>query len=425
MTPQLAAPGTQPGRRVLRVLSGAHAGAQSTLLEERVLVGNLQGECDIVLDVTRTERHACLVRTSADGWAVLGIAGDLWVERHYVEPQQTCPITPGQVITLGRVSFSLGDPDKINWDALSPPLELQRPTPTGPLPQAPLPVAPEAVLQRWHALRLASGLGLGVLVLTAAGVYATQTLATQAPRAAQAQQRLQAEQARLAALPWAREVNLSPHPERPGRVLAQGYVPKRAQLAELTGLLRQQDAQTDIRVVAVDRLAGELLKRFDLDKSPERLRYEAMGRFTLSTPSRQLVQHDAQARVVLQELPAVQGLVLDVEEAQGPDGQPLRVRYSRSTDKPGDLEVSPADPARLARRPVVQELRLGALPSVVLDNGVRYFIGAVLPDGSRLQGIQADRLIVVPPQGGERVVMLDEPVGVSSLPVTASENSRK
>jgi hypothetical protein len=425
MTPQPAGPGAQPGQRVLRVLSGAHAGAQSALHQERVLVGNLQGECDIVLDVTRPERHACLVRTSVDGWAVLGIAGDLWVERQYVEPQQTLPITPGQVITLGRVSFSLGDPEQIDWDALSPPLELQRPTPTGPLPQAPLPVAPEAVLQRWRALRLASGLSLGVMVLTAAGVYATQTLDAQAPRAAEARQRLQTEQARLAALPWAREVSLSPHPERTGRVLAQGYVPRQEQLAELTGVLRQQDAQTDIRLVAVDRLSGELLKRFDLDKSPERLRYEAMGRFTLTTPSRQLVQHDLQARMALQELPAVQGLVLDVEEALGPDGQPLRVRYTRSAEKPGDLEVSPADPARLARRHVVQELRLGALPSVVLDNGTRYFTGALLPDGSRLQGIQADRLIVMHPQGGERVVLLDEPEGVSSLSATASKNLRK
>ncbi len=425
MTQQVAEPGAKPGRRVLRVLSGAHAGAQSALHEERVLVGNLQGECDIVLDVTRPERHACLVRTSADGWAVLGIAGDLWVERQYVEPQQTCPIRPGQVMTLGRVSFSLGDPEQIDWDALSPPLELQRPTPTGLLPQAPLPVAPEAVLQRWRALRLASGLGLGALVLTAAGVYATQTLSIQAPRAAQAQQRLQAERARLAALPWAHEVNLSPHPERPGRVLAQGYVPRQDQLAELTGALRQQDAQTDIRLVAVDRLSAELLRRFDLNKSPERLRYEAMGRFTLASPSSQLAQHDLKARIALQELPAVQGLVLDVEESLGPDGQPLRVRYTRSTDKPGDLVVSPADPARLALRPVLQELRLGTLPSVVLDNGTRYFIGAQLPDGSRLERIQADRLIVVHPQSGERVVLLVEPVGVSSLPPAPSENKRE
>ena len=395
--------------RVLRVLSGAHAGAQAELHQDRVLVGNLQGECDIVLDVTRPDRHACLVRTSADGWAVLGIAGDLWVQQHYVEPQQTCPIAAGQVLTLGRVSFSIGDPALVDWDALTPPIDLQRPTPDGPLPQAPLPATQAAAQQRWRALRLGSGLGLGALLLAGAGVYATQTLALQAPRPETTQQRLQAEQARLATLPWAGEVSLSPHPQRPGSLLAQGYVPRQAQLEELAAALRAQDAHSELRLVALDRLSAELLQRFELAKRPEALRYEGLGRYTLATPHQHLVQRDALARVALQELPAVQGLVLAVEDAQEADGQPLQVRYARSADKPGDLEVSHPAAALRGRRYAVQELRLGALPSVVLDDGARYFPGARLPDGARLLQIQADRLIVQPAPGGEVVVRLDEP----------------
>ena len=73
-----------PGARVLRMLSGPHTGAESELTGERLLIGNLESECDIVIDVSRPERHICLVRVSTDGWTVLGIAGDLWVVRDFV-----------------------------------------------------------------------------------------------------------------------------------------------------------------------------------------------------------------------------------------------------------------------------------------------------------------------------------------------------
>jgi len=127
------APGPRP---ILRVLSGLNAGAQCDLHEDRVLVGNIEGECDIVLDVTRPERHACLVRASSDGWTVLAIAGDLWVEREYVPPQHTCPIAPGLVITIGRVSFGVGHAELVDWNSLAPPADLQRPTADGALPHA-------------------------------------------------------------------------------------------------------------------------------------------------------------------------------------------------------------------------------------------------------------------------------------------------
>jgi hypothetical protein len=56
----------------------------------------------------------------------------------------------------------------------------------------------------------------------------------------------------------------------------------------------------------------------------------------------------------------------------------------------------------------VLEMRLGTLPSVVLDSGGRYFTGARLPDGSTLKDISTGRLVVAPAQGGEQIVMLPD-----------------
>ena len=397
-------------RRILRVLSGLNAGAQCELHEDRVLVGNIEGECDVVLDVTRPERHACLVRAAADGWTVLAIAGDLWVERHYVEPQQTCTFAPGLVITLGRVSFGIGHPDRVDWNAMAPYTDLERPTPEGPMLQATLPAAPAPVAQRWRAVRLATGLGLGALVLSAAATYVSQTLAHSTPSAAEAQAALQADKAQVAALPWAREVTVSPHPEKPGRVLLEGYVQNQAQLAELSSRLRAVGAhpRAELRLAAIDMLSADLLRRFEIKDSPQKLRYVDQGHFSIATGQDEVPQRDRQARVVLQEMPHVRSLALQVDQALDPQGQPLVVRYARAEERPGDLKIENLDSALGLRRFVVVEMRLGPLPSVVLDSGGRYFTGAKLPDGSTLKAISAGRLVVASARGVEQVVTLPD-----------------
>ena len=411
-SPRAAALASDPSdaQRILRVLSGLNAGAQCDLHEDRVLVGNIEGECDVVLDVTRPERHACLVRAAADGWTVLAIAGDLWVERQYVEPQQTCPIAPGLVITLGRVSFGIGHPDRVDWNAMAPHMDLERPTPDGPMPQATLPAAPPPVAQRWRAVRLATGLGLGALVLSAAAAYVTQTLAHSTPSAAEAQEALKADKVQVAALPWAREVTVNLHPENQGRVLLEGYVQKQAQLAELSSRLRAVGAhpRAELRLAAVDTLSADLLRRFEIKDSPQKLRYVDQGNFSIATAQDEFPQRDRQARIVMQEMPHVRSLALQVDQALDPQGKPLVVRYARVDDRPGDLKIENLDSALGLRRFVVVEMRLGVLPSVVLDGGGRYFNGAKLPDGSTLMDISVGRLVVAPPHGGEQIMLLPD-----------------
>lgn len=392
-------------RRLLRVLSGVHTGAESEMQAERALVGNLENECDVVLDAGTPERHACLVRASADGWTVLAIAGDLWVGEDYLEAQQTRPITSGLVITLGRVAFCVADPDRIDWATVKPPFNLVKPDPAGALPHSALLPARPASMQKWRAVKLAAGVGIGALVLASAGAYLTQAWAIRKPGAEAEAQKLKADQAMVSALPFGKEVTLLRHPETPNRVLVQGYVPQRAQIPALQAALQLAETDAELRLAPVDELSADLVRRFE-GSTPDRIRYDTQGRFVVSSVSDAVVVHDRQARRTFQEVPAVLGLDLLVNDLHDDKNQPVMVKYLRSTERPGDLVVSNLD-AALGRRPfTVQELRLGAMPSVVLDDGLRYFAGAKLPDGGVITGIEPQRLLVTRKGGIESVVSL-------------------
>jgi Inner membrane component of T3SS, cytoplasmic domain len=401
-----------PGTRVLRILTGPHTGAESELQSERLLVGNLESECDIVIDVRRPERHICLVRASSDGWTVLGIAGDLWVGEEYLEAPHTRDIASGTVITLGRVAFCVADSATIDWASLQPPLALVKPEAAGPMPSAALPPAPEVKLRKWHATKLAAGVGIAALTMISAGAYLAAALAVKAPTAEEAASRMKAQQTMVSALPFGKEVQLAPDPTNPNRVLVQGYLPKRDQLPALERALRDAEIAGELHLATQDDLGKDLVRRFDRIK-PDAIAYEDNGRFSIRSHSEVLDVHDRQARQTLQEVPALSGLNLLVADLQAADGKPIVVRYDRAADRPSDIVVSEIDVIRQRQRIVVREQRGGALPSIVLDNGVRYFEGATLPDKTVLKRIEPTQLVVM--QGsGERVIPLSAQAPASS-----------
>jgi hypothetical protein len=401
MAPDSAAP-----RCVLRVLSGDHTGAESAIVSDRVLIGNLEHECDIVLDVKSPGRQACLVRVSDDGWTVLAIAGELWLDETYIAPQQTCMLRSGQVLTLGRVALCLADPDAIDWAQVRVPRELAKPEVSGVVPHAPVLPNRSAVRRRWQALKLVAGLGTGGLVLVSAATYLSQAWMVRDIGPQAEATRLLADRTLVGSLPFTQEVSVIPHPEHPRKRLVQGYVPERQQLALLDSTLQRTGTSAELRVHAVDALGDELGRRFD-GMLRQQVRYEQQGRYEMETALARLPQHDRQARVTLQEMPAVNGLALKTVDVQGPDGQPVVVRYERSAERPGDLVVSHLDEALGLKQMTVLEVRLGKLPSVVLGDGMRYFVDARLPDGSTIASIESDRLVLRSSSGSRREIVFD------------------
>jgi Inner membrane component of T3SS, cytoplasmic domain/Inner membrane component of T3SS, periplasmic domain len=413
---QPAAPA--PATPTLHVLSGLHTGIESRLRGERVLVGNLERECDVVLDTGYADPHACLVRTSEDSWSVLAVAGDLWVGDTHVGLQQTHNLTAGEVITLGRVAFGVSRDPGFDWSTVKPPFNLLRPEADGPMPAvALLPSQPDA-RRKWHTLKLAAGVGISCMVMASAGAYITLLMKTDKPNAEAAERKLQADKQMIAALPSGKEVSLVPFPDTPGKVLVQGYVASKAQVAELVAALKKAETEAELRVTPVDELTREVgrhLERVPADK----LRYDAQGRFTVTVPSDEVVRYDKQARAALQEVPSLTGLDLTLSDMQGADGAPLVVKYLRSSERPGDVLVNNLDAALGRNTYTVREMRMGDLPSVVLEDNIRYFSGGTLPDGSVIKSITEDRMLTTRGAGVERAVSLrDTPRTASASTAT-------
>lgn len=395
----------QPKQRVLRVLSGMHTGAESLLQAERVLVGNLEDECDIMLNVGLAEPHACLLRMSPDGWTVLAVAGDLWVDEKHVELQKKSDLAPGSVVTLGRVGFAVSDSLDFNWSKVKPPFNLIKPDPSGPLPSVAMVPSAQDTRRKWLAVKLAAGVGISCLVMASAAAYVAQVLNKRVPTADFAEKKLVADKELIASLPAGKEVSLSAFPEAPGRVLVQGYVASNDEMKALSDALKKAETDAEIRVTPVDELAKKLVRRFDR-VVPEQVRYDEKGRFVVNSRSEDVETHDKQARTLLQEVPSVAGLDLSMSDMKSSDGTPLVVKYSRSAERPSDVTVTNLDAALGRDDFVVRELRTGEHPSVVLGDGARYFAGGRLADGTVIKSISDNNMIVARGQGPDRSISL-------------------
>ena len=407
--PKMPAPAEKP-RRLLRMLSGPHTGAESELTSDRLLIGNLDSECDVVIDVSRPERHICLVRASPDGWTVLSIAGNLWVGDDYLEPQQTRDIESGLVLTLGRVAFCIADSSQIDWSLVKPPANLVIPEASGPIPIAVLPPSGEAKLRKWHAAKLAAGIGISALTIASAGAYLTTALTIRVPAPEEAIAKLKNDRTIVGALPYGKELVLEPDPGTPNHMQLGGYLPRRDQAKLLDKALRDAGIDAETRFAAIDEMTGDLTRRFDRTKA-DNVHYSDHGRFAIDSRSELLDAHDREARQALQEMHSVNAVSLSISDIFDSAGHPIVVKYERSVDKPGDIVVSDLDVIRQRQRFVIKEIRVGTYPSIVLDNGMRLFEGATMPDGSVLRRIGAGELVVT--QGrGERTIPL--PADVSS-----------
>ena len=415
---------------VLRVLTGKQQGAQAPMRQQRLLVGNLEEECDVVLALDRCDRHACLIRASQDGWTVMNVTGDLWVGDTPVPPQQTHGIASGVVMTLAGVCFCVADTRSVDWPAVRASL-----TPPMPSPQASFTARPAAnrpdttalhtkTQQGWlqkqlgehfprkvssvsapslWAMRLGWGavaalisLALALLVLSGSGTWPRLS---STPTAQQQEQALAQALSTLKQHPWAQELTAQIDPQNVRRVLLGGYLPQRTFQAPLESTLQGQGLKMEHRWVAVDELKKVIANRLSPatpgapvvpNAPPTALpNYAGQGRFVLSTASADVPALDAAIRKLLQDTPAVQAVDLQLTDLAA------AVHYQRDNTARQGVAVTGLD--ALVQPPpapqwVVQEVRLGRLPSVVMDDGARYFEGSTLPSGALLYRIEPTQL---------------------------------
>lgn len=419
---EAAVPASEPRRAplLLRVLSGPQRGAQVPMRHHRLLIGNLQSECDVVLDLGDERPHVCLVRASRDGWTAMAVSGDLWLDETWASPQQVQEIFSGTVLTLGQVSFCIADGATMDWDGLRLPERLLRPqaakgaTPAAaddagwlgrwPALQALRPlIAPLSVLfarrkpRARGKLLLAALLMLG-LVLAGVGAALIVTAADPVSTSLTRQDDVIVQtRAALAAVPGAGELTLNTSSQRPQGVVVGGWLRQRSDGAAVEAALRKLGLEFEVRWTAADEMQNELARRFAAlrESTAGAWRYAGGGSFVLPVHPSSIGAVDAPARQALSQLEGLRMLSFEAaasDRGSAATGEPALVRYQRDGRQ---VQVSGLErwPAAL-RSPhyVVQELRLAGLRSIVLENGARYFEGAALPDGAVLTRILPDRL---------------------------------
>ena len=408
------APGAPPPVAWLRVLNGPHTGVSCPLHQERVLVGNLRDECDIVLDVKAAGQHACLLRVSPDGWSVLPVTGGLWLQGRAIAPHTRTALQAFDVLTLGRLSFALGPEDAPAWEAVQPPQTLETGQPGQAAPRLGLRASPPALKRQWRAVELSLGMMLAALVLVLAfnHIRAVQLREQATPHTAV---RLQGEwQASVQQLGLPYPLEIEPNPLRPGTAAVRGYVNTRAQREALGQALQTAVGPPELRVHVLDELLAALAERLALP--PEGLSHQGQGVVRAQVaPGWLQPERERLITSIMLESPGLNGL--DLHEtpaglaATSSTGTAPTHRYRRGPQGSVQTEHShpeppaPAQPQPAAPAPPIKALsvRLGPRPSVLLDNGQRYFEGATLPDGRVLERITERQLVLQGPQGQQAV----------------------
>ncbi len=431
-----------PAELVLRVLNGTQSGGQARIRHQRLLVGSMVDECDVVLDVGRPEPHACLVRVSQGGWTVLAIAGDLWVGETWVPPQQTRAILCGDVLSLGDVSFCVANTATIRWADIHPPAHKQAPRagatgrpaaskaskaqsvePTGwakllqSLGRTPSEPARKHKAAPTHVLAGIFWVSVLLVALLAMGAYwgwvQMQPHHSTAPASHKA---LQDAKAIVAAGPWGRDLSLQTDPQGEHRVVISGYLPERAQGPQLEAALMQKGIQATHSWIAVDEFKLDLAQRLGFAGEQWRLRYLGQGRFSVSDSRTNLEKIDPLIRRLLQDLPTVRAIELRLidqlrEQASAEEGidagSPVTLHFTRADGAPGGVSVTGMDQIQKAQKLHydVRSIRLGSLSSIVLGDGARYFEGGTLPGGAVLLKIRATHLVVRQGQDSRQVAL--------------------
>lgn len=429
-----ADPAPQPLRDsglVLRVLSGSRAGVQVPVRHRRLLVGNQADECDVVLETDEPGNQSCLIRISADGWSAMALDGTLRLGARALERQQPSLLRASDVLTLGGVSFCIDDPSNLDE---RPPILPVLPEPalvsgarvvhsglwlsrvTGPLgrwlPAGWLHRAARQTSQHRSRsapvqasrgqermlLQLLSVLGL-LMLLAAVALLAGSPHQAAVPESLST--RLTAARAGLAQRQGTTDLRIDLAPGGQSLV-ASGYLADAESAADVKKWLQSQGWTVRPNWTLISDSRNEILRRLGAPAggSPLGVQHQGGGVFQIHARHADRWQLDERIRLAMAAMPRWPAAILSLSTSDAQTGPLTTWRYERRPDGTVASDGPRADPATtVGGGPRVMEIRQGALPSVVLADGGRYFAGATLPGGAVLLRIVPGQIEVQ--QGGQ------------------------
>lgn len=356
-------PGTQapPARSTARaaealalhVVGGLHNGACRVLQRQEMLMIGSSPDCDLVLSDAGVARHHCVITRQGRNSLLRAVDEAVMLDGHRLAPGEPRPLRTRMQVSVGSAVIALGPLGQREW----------------PQPAAPRNAGDIGPLRLSSLLVVLAGMGaLGFAAALLAMFNEPEALPMPEP------------------IPVVRKVvetmglsELAISARSDGMPLIEGVVPDAGRAAELKTALKAQAPQAVMQVRTGEDIAEDVAEILRLSGIDARTVYQGHGR--VEARGRLGDEAFLESIIYSRAMRDIQGLqkVVAVNYSNGDQPQP---RMSPQRGKTVSTVISGRDPYLVTR------------------DGSRYYVGAELPGGARLGGIDGNEVVIE--QGGKR-----------------------
>lgn len=351
--------------QVLRITEGTHRDATFTCEEGGVVLLGSAADCDIILSDTGVSPHHCLVTACGGRYVVRALDVAVKIKDKVVAPGRPITVMAFKPVQIASgVSFVLGPEDSPRWERMNS-------------KAAVLPVTANdehTGISRSTRTVLAAVSVLGLGAAFAALAFRPDPPAPPEP------ERLSVSSV-LDSLALS-EVQVG---TRDGGTSVQllGVVPDKASLEQLRKTLEQAGIPAEFEIRSGQDIAGDVREILRMSGIGAQTRYLGLGRVEVRG---QFADEEQLAEVINSRA------IRDVESL----GTVVVVNDHAAIESAEDSGIQPG-------KKIVSVVR-GADPYVITADGSRYYVGAQLPGGGKLQSITEQHIWV---DTGEEIRKLD------------------
>jgi type III secretion system YscD/HrpQ family protein len=391
----------------LEVISGIHRGAKVRLGERPWYLVGAADDCDVVLRDAGVRAHHLLVSREsheAGAWTLRALDAALHVDDRELAAGNSMAVADAVCCRIAGVSLTFGQDGSPAWaravaeakaqaeaeaalhqappaEAEAEPVVAQDPSSDSSIAPSDAPDASPAPIEAaarqqprraWRRFAYAGGIGLVIAMTSAFG----WVVHSQAPQGRDAKAGVE----RIVASLGLTEVKIEQGQN--GHLSLQGTVANEASRSSLQRSLKEAGLEPTLDIVTGDRLALSVQDSFRQRGLPVDARYAGGGKVVVTgaAPS-------PQAEQVIRDVLAKTPSVVTIELGQAVAAAAPEKAGAAPT--PIQNVAAVAAPAATAARDPKRVVAVvgGERPYLLTQDGARYLTGAMLPDGSLIEGV--------------------------------------
>ena len=376
---------------ILRILSGSHTGAEVMLYDGDHVIGSHEN-CDIILSDSSVKPEHIKFTVNWDEVYIVVIEGSCFLDGDPISDETV--VSAFQVITLGQIHMAIGPGDK-TWPEIELPLpsaaETQRTSDDqGAAPPVLMDEKSEAVPEKRKNRRLSWKVPVILIIpLAAIFLFIIFTGASHQPK----DEPIDPKTALANILKEEVYRTLSISEGSSGTYSIQGYLDRTVQRQKLTRQIYQIGIPVALRVYSGEELAASCNDFFKRSNQDVAAIYQGAGEILLQGKSKDAQAVDRTIALIKQDLPGIRQIINQVAISELPPEEVLPVVVNQTAQP---QTITPVPKPRKIERPSlpILSVSMGKIPSVVLENRMRYFEGSHIGNGFFIERIYMDRILL-------------------------------